>query len=213
MTPNFFKHEDEILESILSSIEKVLETQEYFRLCLSGGTSIIKTLRQFSSENIPWRKIIVYQTDERVVSLNSEHSNYYWIRNFLENTGAKIMPFYDGHSILRSMKSYNSYLNEYSFHKDITFDLLLLGFGEDGHIASLFSNSQNIKSVDELLYVEEKHNGFERISLSLAQLKRSECTYIISYGEKKLSVLNEYSNMPIHQFINGQKNITWFHGK
>lgn len=213
MSPSIFFNEDEIVEPILSTIEKVLQKKGCFRLCLSGGTSILKTLELFSEKNIPWEKIVIYQTDERVVSLDSEDSNFYWIKKNLGNSGATLRPFYNGYTEQESIQFYDHYLNLNCKDEDCTFDLLLLGFGEDGHIASLFPGKEHLEGEDMVLYIAERLNGYQRLSLSLSQLKRSSSTFIISYGETKHHTLkgSSHLNLPIHQFLKDQVNVTWYH--
>lgn len=213
MSPSIFFNEEEIVEPIVHTIEKVLQEKELFKLCLSGGTSILKTLELLSKERIPWEKVIVYQTDERIVPLDNEDSNYYWINKLIGNTGAILKPFYNGSSEQESMNLYDQYLKEKCNEIVCPFDLLLLGFGEDGHIASLFPKRDDIKLEDNIIYIEEKQNGFQRLSLGLSQLKNSAKTIIISYGEKKYHILNESLelNLPIHQFLKDQINVTWNH--
>jgi 6-phosphogluconolactonase/glucosamine-6-phosphate isomerase/deaminase len=124
-----------------------------------------------------------------------------------------LKPFYNGCSKHESIEDYESYLKEDSNGEDPSFDLLLLGFGEDGHIASLFPNDEFAKSGDKVISVESKHNDYQRLSLGLSQLKRSSNTIIISYGEKKYNLLNKSQdlNLPIQQFIKDQVNVTWYH--
>lgn len=213
MSPNTFLNEDEIVEPILSTIKKVLQKKECVKLCLSGGTSILKTLELLSTKRIPWEKVMIYQTDERVVSLDSEDSNFYWIKKFLGNSGATLRPFYNGYSEQESMQLYDQYLNEKCNNKVCDFDLLILGFGEDGHIASLFPGKEHLEREDKVLYIAERKNGFQRLSLSLSQLKRSSSTFIISYGETKNRILKGGTdlNLPLYQFLKDQVNVTWFH--
>jgi 6-phosphogluconolactonase len=154
---------------------------------------------------------MIYQTDERVVSLDSEDSNYYWIKKLLGHSRAALKPFYNGYSTQKSTQSYDLYLKEGFNVKDYAFDLLLLGFGDDGHIASIFPGKENPKSEDNVLYIPEKQNGFKRLTLSLSKLKCSKTTFIISYGEKKQRVLEKGSDLPIHKFLHNQMNVIWFH--
>lgn len=213
MRPSIFLNEEEIIEPILLTIEKVLQEKECFKLCLSGGTSIIKTLELLSKKRIPWEKVMIYQTDERIVPLDHEYSNYYWINKLIRNTGAILKPFYNGSSDQKSMNLYDQYLKEKCNEIVCPFDLLLLGFGEDGHIASLFPKRDDIKLENNIIYVDEKQNGYHRLSLGLSQLKNSTKTIIISYGEKKYHILKESKelNLPIHQFLKDQVNVTWYH--
>lgn len=213
MSPSIFFNEEEIVEPILLTIEKVLQEKERFKLCLSGGTSILKTLELLSTKRIPWEKVMIYQTDERIVPLDNEDSNYYWIKKLIGNKDATLKPFYNGRSEQESMKFYDQYLKEKCNEIDCPFDLLLLGFGEDGHIASLFPIRDDINLEDKIIYVEEKQNGYQRLSLGLSQLKNSTRTFIISYRARKHRILKENLdlNLPIHQFLKDQVNVTWYH--
>ena len=213
MSPNIFLYEEEIIESVLLTIEKVLQEKECFKLCLSGGTSILNTLKLLSTKRIPWEKVMIYQTDERIVSLDNEDSNYYWINKLIGNTDVTLKPFYNGSSAQESMKLYDQYLKEECNELVCPFDLLLLGFGEDGHIASLFPKRDYVELEDNIIYVEEKQNGYQRLSLGLSRIKNSARTFIISYGAKKNHLLMESLelNLPICQFLKDQVNVTWYH--
>jgi 6-phosphogluconolactonase len=212
MTPSLFKQEDEILESILLVIRKVLETKDFFRLCLSGGTSLQKTLKLFSKTNIPWERIVIYQTDERITSLDSEDSNYFCLLKFFKNNNTITQPFYNGKSLVLSLASYQRYLNLYCNYEDCAFDLLLLGFGEDGHIASLF-DAKHVESKKDILIVYQQSYKYQRISLSLERIKQSNTTIIISYGQRKYNIMTTGSNknLPINVFLENQKNVQWYH--
>lgn len=213
MNINYFEHENRIVEPLIRIIEEVLQTKDYFRLCLSGGTSTLKTLELLSNKRIPWEKIIIYQTDDRVVSIEHKDSNYYWLKKFLGNTKATIKPFFSDESLSNSLENYSSYLKEYSTPNSAYFDFLLLGFGSDGHVASLFPNSDDLECKDEVLFVKKKQNGYQRLSLSLSRIKNSKETFLISYGENKLNILKENikANLPISLFVKNQTNVTWYH--
>ena len=97
------------------------------------------------------------------------------------------------------------------------FDLILLGMGPDGHIASLFPNTailqERQRPVAEV-YVGKLDSW--RLSLTLPVLNAARSVMLLICGEKKADVLRHVIHqlpfaapLPI-QLLSGQKRLHWF---
>ena len=92
-------------------------------------------------------------------------------------------------------------------------DVVILGMGEDGHTASLFPCSDQIKqgldesSEDSVMKVEPKTAPHQRVTFSFAALKQSKNTFLHVCGESKKQVLDkalstsDIFEMPIRAFL------------
>ena len=106
-----------------------------------------------------------------------------------------------------------AYLNLAANTSLLPLDVLILGMGEDGHTASLFPCSDQIKqalSVDNtnsLMKVVPKTAPHERITFTFASLSQSKATFLHLAGAAKKDVLtkalagNDVFEMPIRAFL------------
>jgi len=215
MESKAFKDGDEKI--IALQIEKIISNslmhQEYFRLCTAGGSSPKKVLEELvQREKINWSKVIIYQTDERIINNTHQDSNYYWLEKCFGKVSALIWPFYNEKDEESSKREYEQYLKKFCNDDPCPFDLLILGFGEDGHIASLFPEEDNLCEYNEtVLYTTKEYKGYKRLSLSLARLKNSKVTFLISYGLDKFKVIQDRkeNDLPIFLFLKNQANVVW----
>ena len=81
------------------------------------------------------------------------------------------------------------YPKKYFLNKKVTFDLTLLGIGQDGHIASLFKNNINKKSRNDVGFV--KMENFSRITLTLKCLNNSKSIFLWAPGKEKSNIVKK----------------------
>ncbi|KAH6760453.1 NagB/RpiA/CoA transferase-like superfamily protein [Perilla frutescens var. frutescens] len=134
--------------------EKSVKEKGSFSVVLSGGT-LIDTLRKLVEspykESVDWSKWLIFWVDERVVPLDHEDSNYLlaW-RGFLSKVPIPPRNVYAINDKLSPEGAADEYEERLKLLveskvlpvSNITgfpkFDLMLLGMGPDGHVASLF---------------------------------------------------------------------------
>jgi len=84
---------------------------------------------------------------------------------------------------------YEKKINKYFLNKKVIFDLVLLGLGNDGHIASLFINNINKKENKNVSFV--KKNDFSRITLTLKCLNNSKFIFLWAPGKNKTYIIKK----------------------
>ncbi|EMO94801.1 glucosamine-6-phosphate isomerase/6-phosphogluconolactonase domain protein [Leptospira interrogans str. UI 13372] len=71
------------------------------------------------------------------------------------------------------------------------FDLVLLGLGEDGHIASLFPGKDLFENKDVLAIFDSPKPPKERVTLSLQRINFSDFILIIAKGKMKSEIIKK----------------------
>ena len=174
------KTEKLLIKEFISLFKGLLvkkEKNKRFSFAIPGGRSPVNLLRSLSKEKINWKKIDLFWVDERYVSRNSNYLNFNLAKKYLINkieinkenifninTNKK--------SSHESAKDYKKRLRLYFKTKRFCFDLILLGVGSDGHIASIFPNKKDLKNKDSVFTV--LRDDFERISLNLKTINASK---------------------------------------
>ena len=164
-----------------------------FSFVLTGGKSPIKLYKQLAkNKKIPWKKIDFFIGDERYVKENSKFSNIYMCKKYLLNK----IKIFDSQiykistsekSVKKDTQNYEKKIKKYFLKKKVTFDLLLLGIGQDGHIASLFKNNINKKTKNNVSFVKKK--DFSRITLTLKCLNNSKSIFLWAPGKEKSNIV------------------------
>ena len=104
-----------------------------------------------------------------------------------------IFPIKTKKSISKCSNEYSETIKKYFKNKKINFDYCLLGMGKDGHVASLFPNSENLSLKFITKTVTRK--DFKRITLGIN---------IINNSKKILLWLNNKSKSKIYTKIKKQ---------
>jgi 6-phosphogluconolactonase len=122
-------------------------------IALTGGStprSFYQQVGEQFRESLPWKQMVLFWGDERCVPSDHPQSNYRMVRetllDFVPIPATNIHPI---PTALRSPQdaavSYQTLLKSFFASSWSTFDLVLLGMGADGHIASLFPNSSELE--------------------------------------------------------------------
>ena len=168
--------------------------KERFSFVLTGGNSPIKLYKQLSyDKKINWKKIDFFIGDERYVKESSKNSNIKMCKKNLLNkikiSNNQIFKISTNESLKKNTIDYEKKIKKYFFNKKISFDLALLGLGDDGHIASLFNENINIKNNKNVNFIKRK--DFSRITLTLKCLNNSKSIFLWAPNKKKLNIVKK----------------------
>ena len=177
------------------SLKKELKRAKRFSFVLTGGKSPIKLYKQIAEDkNIRWDKIDFFIGDERYVNEKSKHSNINNCKKYLLNkikiSKSQIFKIPTGSkSIKKDSVNYEKILKKYFKNKKISFSLILLGIGDDGHIASLFSDNIRIKNNENVSYVKRK--DFNRITLTIKSINNSKLIFLWAPNKIKNKIVKK----------------------
>ncbi len=157
----------------INDFGKVLKSRNYNFFYFSGGKSLINILKGIK-KNLNNKKQY-YLTDERIV-LTKKNSNYHNLKRFFVN-----LNFYDLKKLLLIKNKKIKLINDV---KNIPNpDILLMGIGEDGHVASIFKKKNTKKN---FFICKNKYEKFSRLSISEFKiLKAKKIFFFISSLKKK----------------------------
>lgn len=188
--------------------EATIKERGAFCIAISGGSlvSLMRTLSQAPYiKTIDWAKWHIFWADERVVAKNHADSNYKLAKdNFLSK-----IPFVPSHlhSINDSLTAEKA-ANEYEFVirqlvrtrvvgvSEVSdcprFDLILLGMGEDGHVASLFPNHSVLDEENDWVtyIIDSPKPPPERITFTLPVIKSSANVAVVVTGSNKADMVH-----------------------
>jgi len=179
------------IQFILKQANTAIIKKGSFSLVLSGGTTPVGLYKLLAKEKIDFKKWHIYFGDERCLPVDHLDRNSYvaesiWLSkvNILKSH-IHIIPAELGGK--EGALKYEKILN-----KNENFDLVILGLGDDGHIASLFPNDNwdNSKQVISITNSPKPPN--HRISLSPSRLSSTENVLFLISGKNKLDALNQW---------------------
>lgn len=151
---------------------------------LTGGKTPEQAYREAAKREPDWSKVEVWWSDERCVPPDHPDSNYGMTRRALLDKlerGPRA-----AHRIRGELGKEQAAADYQRELDDTRFDLLLLGVGPDGHVASLFPNAPTLRMRRRALPAEAGLEPFvDRVTLSLPTLRGAREILFLLAGEAK----------------------------
>jgi 6-phosphogluconolactonase len=142
-------------------------------VALTGGKTPERAYKEAAKRAPDWSAVEVWWGDERCVPPDDDRSNYGMAkRTLLDNLERPPRAVHRIKGELRKEAGAADYAAELG---ETRFDLLLLGVGRDGHVASLFPNAPTLRRRKRVLPAEARLEPFvDRVTLSLPTLRDAQ---------------------------------------
>ncbi|MDT9197514.1 6-phosphogluconolactonase [Limnospira fusiformis KN01] len=209
-------------EIILSKMEAAIQSRNRFTIALAGGGTPKPVYEALAKQDLPLDQIHIFWGDERYVPPDHPDSNQKMARsawldrvNFPESN-IHPMPTGSGNPQVDAEK-HDRQIREFfgvAPGEFPSFDMILLGMGDDAHTASLFPFTDALQVCDRLVTVGNK-DGEPRITFTIPLINQADCVVFLVAGASKRSALAEVfaptgdANAYPSRFIQPQGELWW----
>jgi 6-phosphogluconolactonase len=183
--------ESEVASDIASQLARAITARGRAGLLVSGGHSPAGLFEQLRTQALDWSRVSIALVDERWVEPTDPASNERFVREALLRDGVAAARFFGLKNPAPSPElGAAAAWNKAQIPRPV--DVTVLGMGDDGHMASLFPGSPNLKSALDLEAPEgcigmwSPSAPHARLSLNLRALLDSRQILIFILGEAKL---------------------------
>ena len=189
-----------VAEWMTTYIRETLEKKDRFTIALSGGSTPQKLheilVRSPYREKIDWAKLHVFWGDERAVPFDDERNNARMAYDTLLHHVP--IPPHQIHIMKTDVDpedaalEYEKILHLYFDETPTSFDLVLLGMGDDGHTLSLFPGTDVVHEHNawaKAFYLETQQ--MHRITLTAPIVNRSAAIVFLVAGSNKSAALKQ----------------------
>lgn len=193
----------EVRQRIADHAEAVLAQRDRFTIVLAGGSTPAQLYRQLASLTTDWSRWWVLFGDERCLPLgDAERNDTMARREWLDKIPIPATQILTIPAELGPEEGARQYAETLATIG--TFDLVLLGLGEDGHTASLFpGHSVGLDPTFDAAPVVAQAPAAvpvsgapkpppERVSLSAPRLGQAEAVWFLVTGQGKLDALQRW---------------------
>jgi 6-phosphogluconolactonase len=182
-----------VADAFLTRIAAAQERGEVPQVALTGGTIAGKVHEQIAARAIgyavDWTQVVFWWGDERFVAPTSPDRNAVGARRtFLDLVGAtqvhEMPDTVTAADVNEAADAYSDWLRATGSGE---FDLVMLGMGPDGHVASLFPGFAQLDVEDRIAVgvTGSPKPPPERVSLTFSALNRSKAVWFLVTGAEK----------------------------
>lgn len=217
------------LKYFLRDAKESIDQRGKFRVAISGGHTPERFFQLLAEDptagEIPWENVDIFWVDERCVPPDAQASNYALAaHSFIDKIN---IPDSNVHRVMAEVNDYSQAVEQYEQNLRSVFalkpgqipefDLIVLGMGADGHIASLFPNSYAHFDTEDLVTTVYLLNGdYNRITLTYPVLREARHLIVLISGDEKADIVKEVLlgepddvKYPAHTLWPSLHKITW----
>jgi 6-phosphogluconolactonase len=197
MKLNIFNNENGVLAALAGHFIKIADeaiaANGRFSVALSGGSSpkkLYELLASSFADKVAWDKVYFFFGDERNVPQTSPDSNYLMVKKALFDplhiSASNIFPVDTNLEPKEAARKYEEEIIQFFDEEELSFDLILLGLGDNSHTASLFPFTpilhDRIPGVKEVFLQDQQ---VYRITLNAPLINEAKHIAFLVYGEGK----------------------------
>lgn len=192
--------QEAVIRFILDVISDSLTEKDHCSISLSGGSTPRQIYERLAKEGekrgINWETVWFFWGDERAVPHNHPDSNYKMVKEALldhiDIPEENVFPVLTPDQPKSAANVYGLKLQTKFSSEENSFDLSLLGLGDDGHTASIFPHTDLVR--EQKAWVKEvylKDKDVYRISVTAPVINRSRYIAFLVKGSNKAHALKE----------------------
>lgn len=179
--------------AVADHIARVVSAPGHKRIAFTGGSTPIKVLGLLKDRPLDWSSVTIGLTDDRRVPDDHPASNFGKIHGALGASGAAFERLEEGAPVA-------------------PFDLVWLGMGEDGHVASLFPHMQALVRPGPTVIATTPiplppEAPFDRLTLNHKALKAAKEIILVVTGASKKALIERVlagdESYPVADFLRG----------
>lgn len=178
-------------DAIVACAQAAIEKNGRFSIVLAGGNTPRAVYRLLREVNVDWSKWHIYHGDERCLSPDHVDRNSLMAHQaWLKYVGVPASQIHDIPAELGNVAGAEAYAKTL---KDIgTFDMVILGLGEDGHTASLFPDQAIDNSADAVPVFNSPKPPAERVTISQSRLNDTQQVLFLVTGVGKQEAVDHW---------------------
>lgn len=188
-----------------------------FSIALSGGSIAPALLPALARSPIPWEATSVVWIDERAVPPDDPESNYGSAMKLLSGSPAeraRFLPIRVLRDVELSARAYSDTLTS-ELGTPPVIDIVMLGVGDDGHVASLFPGHAQVPGTWVHAERRSPRPPSGRISLTFETLAAARMVWVVVLGDAKADLVRRFleagdDDLPISRALAGARDALVF---
>lgn len=211
-------------EVVVETLRAALTERGRASFVLTGGSTPGPLYRLLAADYrgaLDWERVDIFFGDERHVPHDDEDSNFRMARDTLLNglplAPDRIHPIPTGGTPDADARAYEQTLRATFGDGPPAFDLLLLGMGADGHVASLFPGSPALDERERWVVATESPPNSpvrDRVTLTFPAINAARTVLFLVAGESKhdafAAVHRDPGDAPPAERVEARERLLWF---
>lgn len=177
-------------QRILEAAKEAIAKHGSFLIVLAGGSTPKSVYELLAKADADWSKWHIYYNDDRCLPVDhADRNSLMAAKAWLDHVAIPKSQIHDIPTELGAVEGAKAYAKTLAGVR--TFDLVLLGLGEDGHTASLFPGHAVDNSADAVPVFDSPKPPAERVTISQNRLNDTyEVIFLVTGAGKQEAVDN-----------------------